>query len=570
MSQHATIKDAFGPGSFVDTALIDVPTDSRRILADLVRISPQLGVTPEELDLVDFAGDELSCIPGNIKSQAYAAALNALQAILARQISALRGVDTGGIKIDTDAAGLYPGTVALGFVDGQTLDKLDNVAEFGVDLDRECMTETDLMYRTWSIYPTKDPNVWYQGIGNFNPKVWLKQHRIDPATPHKDRDEAYEIIRKMTIKHSPEELEAIDVNNGFCGQIVHTPKRWQELHYAKSLARHPLFNVEQALGSQGLPPIEFSKISGNDKRPLAGLKVLELARMIAAPELCRVLGSLGADVIKAQSPNLHDVQGISLSLTAGKRIAPLDLNKAEDAAHLKKLFDEADVIVSAFRLKSLERRGFGLLDALEAAKKRGKGIVYVDLNTYGPDGYYAERPGFQQVADAASGCTYVLGRSLGYAPGTGVAMLPVADMLSGSVGVVNVLKALRDRATKGGSYHSVVSLVATDLYQLTEECGLYSQETVDKIQAKYKFGHMGPETMVGELLAVVGKAWVQNGPHLLKKPGLWVTYESAWGQSHTIQAPMIQFENEGSSPKYNHAPVPFCSGSPREEWAVSI
>lgn len=458
--------------------------------------------------------------------------------------------------------------MALGFVNGKTLDKVDNLTSVGVDVDRKCIEETDLMYRSWSIYPSKDPQVWYQAIGNFNPNAWLSAHGLDPNYPTKSRDEAYEYIKNMTIQYSPAELEAIDVNNGFCGQTILTPKRWQELNIGKSLARHPLFNVTKSLGTENLPPVGFSKITGDDKRPLAGLKVLELARMIAAPVLCSTLASLGADVIKAQSPNLHDIQAISLSLTAGKRISPLDLNKSEDKAHLQKLFEEADVIVSAFRLRSLERRGFGLPQALEAARKRGKGIIYLDLNTYGPDGYYAERPGFQQVADAASGCTYVMGRSLGYAPGTGVAPLPIADMLSGALGVVNVLAAVRERATKGGSYHSTVSLTAVDFFQMTEEVGLYPQEVVDKIQSTYKFGHMGPETMVGELLGVICGAWVKNAQHILKKPGMFTTFETAWGKEHTIQAPIIKFENEASNPRWTNGPVPFCSGSPREEWAV--
>lgn len=71
MTQHTTIKDAFGPGTFVDTTAIDVPTDAHRLLRQLVNISPNIGVSPEELDLVDFVGEDLSIIPGPLKSQAY-------------------------------------------------------------------------------------------------------------------------------------------------------------------------------------------------------------------------------------------------------------------------------------------------------------------------------------------------------------------------------------------------------------------------------------------------------------------------------------------------------------------
>jgi crotonobetainyl-CoA:carnitine CoA-transferase CaiB-like acyl-CoA transferase len=119
-----------------------------------------------------------------------------------------------------------------------------------------------------------------------------------------------------------------------------------------------------------------------------------------------------------------------VTLTAGKRIWALDLNEAVGKKHLRELMEGADVIIQAFRLRSLERRGFGLDDALEAASQRGKGIVYVDLSTYGPDGYYAERPGYQQIADAASGCSYVIGKSLGLSEGVSVLpSAPISDMV---------------------------------------------------------------------------------------------------------------------------------------------
>lgn len=87
-----------------------------------------------------------------------------------------------------------------------------------------------------------------------------------------------------------------------------------------------------------------------------------------------------------------------MTLTAGKYTCALDLTNESDRQRLHELLEGADVIVQAFRLGSLQRKGFGLGDLLETAKKRNKGVVYVDLNCYGPDGTYAERPGYQQIA----------------------------------------------------------------------------------------------------------------------------------------------------------------------------
>lgn len=75
---------------------------------------------------------------------------------------------------------------------------------------------------------------------------------------------------------------------------------------------------------------------------------------------------------------------------AGKTTVDLDLDDPADHEKLMRLFEQTDVILQGYRLRSLERRGFGLHAALEMANTRGKGVIYVDENGYGPDGYYVE------------------------------------------------------------------------------------------------------------------------------------------------------------------------------------
>jgi crotonobetainyl-CoA:carnitine CoA-transferase CaiB-like acyl-CoA transferase len=248
-----------------------------------------------------------------------------------------------------------------------------------------------------------------------------------------------------------------------------------------------------------------------------------------------------------------------LTLTAGKRTCGLNLNKDDDRQHLEQLIASADVFIQAFRLRSLDRRGFGLNHVLEMANKRGKGVVYVDLNCYGPDGYYAERPGFQQIADAASGCSYICGKAYGYEEGTAVLpSLPIADMLSGAVGVIDVLLALRDRAIKGGSYHATVALTSIDTAQLEREVGLYPPHIVQRLQETYKFDKMTPDLMVAELLKVVYDAW-NASTNLLKRDSLFVNFgETPFGKDHRILAPVTAFEKEKANPVWKSGPVPYC------------
>lgn len=249
-------------------------------------------------------------------------------------------------------------------------------------------------------------------------------------------------------------------------------------------------------------------------------------------------------------------------MTAGKKTCAVDLTTDAGKDQLHALIQDADVIIQAFRLRSLERKGFGLEDVLDMANKRGKGIVYVDLNCYGPDGYYAERPGFQQIADAASGCSYVCGKAYGFDEGVSVLpSLPIADMLSGAVGVIDTMLALRDRATHGGSYHAHVSLTAVDAVQLEENIGLYPPEIVKEIQDKYKFAPMTPDLHVEELLYVLGDAWGHHSD-VLKREGFMVKFpQSAWGGDHTILSPIVKYENSSASPHWTHGPVPYCESN---------
>jgi crotonobetainyl-CoA:carnitine CoA-transferase CaiB-like acyl-CoA transferase len=88
----------------------------------------------------------------------------------------------------------------------------------------------------------------------------------------------------------------------------------------------------------------------------------------------------------------------------------LDINQEEDMVRLREILDDADVFIQGYRPGALTRRGLGLKDALEVADQRRKGIIYVEENCYGPDGPFSERVGWQQIADAASGASYIMGQ----------------------------------------------------------------------------------------------------------------------------------------------------------------
>lgn len=175
--------------------------------------------------------------------------------------------------------------------------------------------------------------------------------------------------------------------------------------------RHELTVSKGQVNSKELPwtveALEFKSpptplpISG-DTRPLAGIKVLELCRIIAGPIITRILAEYGADVLKITSPLLSDVPFFQVDCNMGKHAAELDLKSPQGRAQFDKLLAEVDIVVDGYRPGAFDKIGYGAKAMSELAVKRGKGIVYVNENCFGFQGEWANRPGWQQIADCVS------------------------------------------------------------------------------------------------------------------------------------------------------------------------
>ena len=143
-------------------------------------------------------------------------------------------------------------------------------------------------------------------MGNLDPAGFLKAYGIDPETPTKSRSDAYETIKAEISKYSAGDLELKNMEHGFTGQTCYTPKHWRETTMGKAMARHPVVDYKQVPGTSALKSVPFpTKVE--DKRPLAGIKILELGRVIALPAAGALLAAMGADVIAVQSPNLANL-----------------------------------------------------------------------------------------------------------------------------------------------------------------------------------------------------------------------------------------------------------------------
>ena len=201
--------------------------------------------------------------------------------------------------------------------------------------------------------------------------------------------------------------------------------------------------------------------------PLAGLRVLDLSRVLAGPLCTMILGDLGADVIKVERPGDGDdtrtwgppwsegshgrESAYYLCVNRNKRSAAADLKTDEGRALVRRLAAEADVLVENFAPGTMERLGLGH-DALAAANPR---LVWCSITGYGSDGPEAGRPGYDFAVQARAGWMAVTGEPEGAPMKAGVA---IVDVLTGQNAAIAILAALREREASGRGQRVEVSL----------------------------------------------------------------------------------------------------------------
>jgi crotonobetainyl-CoA:carnitine CoA-transferase CaiB-like acyl-CoA transferase len=207
-------------------------------------------------------------------------------------------------------------------------------------------------------------------------------------------------------------------------------------------------------------------MSSKDKRPLAGMRVIDLATMIAAPFCAGMLGEFGAEVIKVELPGTGDplrqfgttnATGSSFNwLNEGrnKKAVTLDIRKPEGAELLKRLVAKSDVLVENFRPGTLEKWGLDY----ETLKAINPDLILVRVSAYGQDGPYRNRPGYARVAHGFAGLTHLAGDPNGppVVPGS----TALADYISGMYAALGAMLALLARERYG-----IAQVVDVGLYE---------------------------------------------------------------------------------------------------------
>jgi crotonobetainyl-CoA:carnitine CoA-transferase CaiB-like acyl-CoA transferase len=306
-------------------------------------------------------------------------------------------------------------------------------------------------------------------------------------------------------------LEGAIAEAGLCGAMARPAAEWDASDAGRRLAERPVVDVIKVADG---PPESFNAFA---ERPLDGVRVLDLTRILAGPTCARTLAMYGASALRIGAERLPSIPLFVADTGLGKRAAYLDLATAAGRNQLNGLIEHADVFSQGYRTGAMERLGYGVHEVVA----RRPGIIYVSINCYGHEGDWRTRPGWEQLAQTVTGMAVQHGQDLG-ADEPVLQPAAVTDYTTGYLAAYGVLTALRRRAVDGGSYWVRVSLSRTGMW--IRNLGLRGQLP-------------GNESWSEEELA-----------------GLRDRFETDWGPMDYLKAP-VSFDN-GSFVGWRQPPVP--------------
>jgi crotonobetainyl-CoA:carnitine CoA-transferase CaiB-like acyl-CoA transferase len=228
-------------------------------------------------------------------------------------------------------------------------------------------------------------------------------------------------------------------------------------------------------------------------KPLAGLKVFELARILAGPWAGQLLADLGAEVVKVERAGAGDdtrqwgppfaEDGSAAyfhSCNRGKSSIAVDFDDPKDLKRVRGLAAEADVIIENFKVGGLKR--FGL--DYDSVRAGNRAIVYCSITGFGQDGPYAHRAGYDFIIQGMGGIMSLTGEPDGPPQKTGVA---IADIFTGVYSTVAILAALRERDRTGEGAHIDMALLDTQVAVLGNQA--LNWMVSDKVPNRMGNGH---------------------------------------------------------------------------------
>jgi formyl-CoA transferase len=310
--------------------------------------------------------------------------------------------------------------------------------------------------------------------------------------------------------------------------------------------------------------------------PLSGLRVLELGQLIAGPFASKILAEFGADVIKIEPPTTGDPlrqwrllhEGTSVWWAAqsrNKRSVTLDLRQPEGQEVIRKLAQDADILIENFRPGAMEKWGLGFKD-LHAINPK---LIMLRVSGYGQTGPYRDRPGFGVIGEAMGGLRYLSGEPGRPPVRVGVS---IGDTLSGLHGVIGVMMALRHREQQGGVgqevdvalYESVFNMMESLLPEYSK-FGVVRQPSGASMpgivptnaylcqDGKYALIAGNGDSIYKRLMDAIGRSDLASDPNLVNNVGRAAHAEliddaiSAYTKEHSLES-VLQTMNAAGVP----------------------
>jgi crotonobetainyl-CoA:carnitine CoA-transferase CaiB-like acyl-CoA transferase len=389
----------------------------REILADLWTLA---GGDPSALDAVTLTGEEPQ-LPSSFRLGAAAQASIAAAGLAAAQVWKLRSGQSQGVAVDMRHAVV------------------------------ECRSE-----RYLRVDDKPPPPAWdaIAGVYKTGDQRFVRLHTNFPQ--HRDavcrvlnckpeRDD----VQAALMQWNGEAFETAAYAGGCVVALMRSHDEWSGLPHAKALAALPPISIEK-IGEAAPKPWPAGD------RPLAGVRVLDLSRVIAGPVAGRTLAAHGADVLLISGPDLPAIPWLIIDTGRGKLTSFAELKSEQGRGVLRDLLAEADIFSQGYRPHALASLGFSAEDAARISP----GVVYVSLSAYGHDGPWAERRGFDSLVQTATGFNHAEGQVAGV---EGPKELP-AQMLDHAAGYLMAFGAMMAKARQsreGGSWHVRVSLAQT-------------------------------------------------------------------------------------------------------------
>jgi hypothetical protein len=296
------------------------------------------------------------------------------------------------------------------------------------------------------------PAVWDPIAGDYpTSDGWIRLHTNAPnhraaALSILGVPAEKDAVAAAVVRWKAQELETAIVDNQGCAAAMRSQAEWAEHPQGKAVLRERVIDVRTLTDSR-----ERLTLATHD-RPLQGIRVLDLTRVLAGPVATRFLAGMGADVLRIDPPN-WDEPAVVPEVALGKRCARLDLRTAAGMTTFRELLRHADVLVHSYRPDALDELG------LDASVRRDirPGLIDVTLDAYGWTGPWKNRRGFDSLVQMSSGIADAGMKALRRDRPT---PLPVQalDQAAGYLMAAAVARGLRERLATGRGFEAKTSL----------------------------------------------------------------------------------------------------------------